>query len=1380
MMSVRNLILLSCAVSCGIASAATLDVTLIRTSGAPAVADGKFYGYRTSTQGPGDAAFKDALALAKDEHVPLVTIWSNEDCHYCDDFAEDLNANAKVVSSWLATNRAVCVYFKDKSGDYPPTKGHKPAACYDAYDFVYTTCGSRPVWPLVGFYYEKRDGTVVTWKHGNVSGKSFSWLRRNYGKWCEENGIGDDSEVFFAVGTTPADRLEAVPGVTTNVMVPIRRDVSVKNETFTLRAEFPDGTTVDQPVDFAAGSLVPKEDPVVRLTDGTHATGEVVTLKLLRNGSSVAENAITFVDEPENNPKNPLWFGERDIGDLAAGEWTMDRDLVLAKAQATGGSALTLIGGSLWCPDCVNVDAYLVDLPVFRNWATTSGIYCAAIDVTAFPKNGKTCLLSYEPTTVSDRYVNATVPPQERVQSGAGYLSRKMVPQTGNDGVNALAVTARNLNLATNSVENGGLCRPECLDPANTDTYSWKTGVPCFILQNDAGAIKGRLYQFSNVSPTDDSAAAAYVQRLEELRQLADDPTEELNKHWSTATTSDCELEADGGAAASTISAIDTSDFWRLAGLGNWMNVTFTVKGETGATDELNARLVLWRKEGETAERVSATAGNLATGFTLADREIESVAGVEYFIQLETLADSAAFALEHEGDSTVRYELTATAVADSGTVVFTKSADRVTEADAKKAGGTRRVWAPLARTGGASGETNVTVAIDRDLTTAFPDRYEIVNDTVTWADGEMGVKSVAIDVFDDANADGTQWLVLTVGDSSYTLTIVDNDKANVGKLSFSDAEPAPVKKGTVIAEEGSLVTLEVERINGASGDVGCEVKTTAGVFESAAELFWRSREAGAKPVKLRLPMLADCRAGKTVVSFASLDGITADSSTKSMTVQMVATNAPRFETDGVLLDLVRYCAVSRRIALINLAEGVTAKVAKLSGSVPSGVTVKLVDDVLQIDGTPTAAGAFEAVYQVSQTLNRKTTLGLTVRLAFTVTDVSKLDPSAPGANQSVAKSRTFGDQTVVDAKARRLTGILSNLTIPPTGKCSAKYKCSVGTVSLSAKGWSSHDPKTGELSAMLTVANKGYVLYVRARADGTVLYTLEDPEFEGVALDGQVALVWSADDPATEWLGYYVAAVDAPIAEACSGIVRAAGNPYLTMKMQTATLAKKGSMSYAGVLPDGQAFSGSGTLVREGLDMVILPVYYRTTKEFLTLAPQIKAGAPIKAVESGESILTWWTHAETVTNGSFEVCYARIAGSHYDATADLTETLSPTAKGHDLTAADAIDPIPVTFTSKTLTLDKTSAKDASARLTFTKSTGILSGSFKTVNSAGKAVTANFKGVALLDWGDGCPSCGELTWASGAFWYADTLSYEQGGRTKSLSVKCGDVFYIESN
>ena len=1368
----------------------------------------------TAAKGVWLADFVAATNAAFSTGTPIVLVASKSGCSHCAALKTDCEASS--FKSWMAEGRFYfCRVEKDAN---------------NAYSYISTAGGTSTkitefpmvslVWPkaasATAICFAGRSGRMLV---SAATGSLAAQLSASADKFFA--GYVEGPSARFAVGGTPSDRLEAQAGASVAVAVPLVRTNTSEDEKYELQFTLPGASAAETlPVAFAAGAAEPAEWPVVRTAAAVGAAGDEIALALVKDGQTVATSAIA-VAEREISPKNPLWIGERDAATLKPGEWTMDVDLALACAKTAEKPSLTLVGGSLWCPDCVNVDANLVETEVFRDWATARGVYCAALDVPAFPKGGETCLLTYTATSVSDRYVNATVPPQDRVQSGAGYLSRKGVTPDGDGGASASDVLARNLNLVTNSVTAGGLCRPECLDAANAQTGSWKTGVPCFLVRASDGRVVGRLDQFSNVSPTNTDAAAAYVQRLDELLALADDPTEELNAHWSTATTEDCAMSVRGGAATSTISAIDLSDYWRLTGRDRWTRTTIAVCGRIGdaplpvnaetsasvanadqsgssvdtgdngraaspmpplgnsATTENDVRLSLWKISNGKAEKVATAAGSLAAGVALPAQELSADATLDYFVQVEALASSAAFALERTGDSTAAYELTATSADDAGSLAFAAASATASEADAKKAGGALRVTVPVARTGGATGEASATLAVD-DASTAFPDRYRIVTDTVAWADGELGTKSFAVDVLDDANADGTQILRLVLDGAAdagaFALTILDNDKANVGKVAFADAEPALAKKGTIVAEEGTTVKIGVARTGGASGDVGCSIKATAGTFADAPAFAWKSRESGTQWAELTLPTLAACPSGKVTVSFDALDGIKADSSAKTITIQLIGADAPRFEASAQALDLTRYCAVSQEVAVASLADGAKAKVAKLSGSLPSGVTVKLVGDQLVISGTPSAkTGTFEAVYQVSQVEGRTTTPGLTIRVSFTVTDVAALDPSATGANPSVATKRVIPDMMVVDDESRRLVGLIANLTIPTTGRCTAKYKCAEGTLSFASTSWSGYDEESGALTATLTVSKKpDYALVVTAAADGGVTVALTDPAFEE-ELTAEAPEAWSKANPATAWVGRATATFATP-----SGDALALGSPIVTLKM-TDSLAKTGRMQYAGYLPSGQAFSGYGTLVEDGVDAALLPIYYRSSKDCLTAVLRIEANGAVQAVTAGADILPWWSHTEAIAEASGEVVYGQVLGSWIDAQQDLLDTVDPMATGHALVAGDEAlgEGVAVEITSTAAKLDAAEAKPVGATLSLNRTTGLVSGKFKTLDSAGKTVTAYYRAVLLPDWGDGCLSCGGTPWSLGAFWFSEKVTGDVNGKAKTVSVKVGDAVVIEA-
>lgn len=1311
-------------------------------------------------------SFTKCLAYSMSNSVPMVLFVGAADCGSCKQVDELIGSDVRFLNWKLAHPDFIYCSQKGKSKDsiavYLGNPRKYASAVSDelaaALDF---TNGS--VLPRVALYWpshtpdEKR--SFSCWKgympikvpKDDVIGQFVACLDEFFAEYA--------SITTFVAGETAGNRLEVLASATF-VDVPIKRTggISRTNSTSLVMSAL----AATNLIEWTTG----QDRAIVRVRLPEYlSVGDEIALEALGEDNAVQDRSVCKVVDPSGcTTRNPLWLGERDATTLRPGEWTMDCDLALSCARTDRSFVLNLVAGSLWCPDCVKTDRNFIETDVFRSWLEAKGVYCAEIDIPRLSSNGHTCLLTYDAASASDGYVRALtdgtdiVSEEMRMQSGTGYLSRK-----GISAVDAEAVLARNVALATNLVADGGLCPPG----------KARLGVPTFVVQNADGRIIGRFDRFASASPTNAASAAAYVRRLDEILALKDDPTEELNGHWSTATVDKCALGIRGGTVASTVSAVDLSDYWRLSGRDRWTRAAFSIRARSGETSGTNVTLNLWKVSDGKAEKVASQSGNIASGVSLPPQEVSADRSVDWFVQIEAAASSETFAIDRDGDSVVWYDLAVESVDASGEVAFAKASGVVSEADAKRAGGILRVLVPVVRTGGASGATNVTVTIGTE-STAMPDRYSVVADTVHWDDGEQGVKNVEVAVYDDGNADGTQSLVLWIGSSSFTLEIVDNDKANAGKLAFAEAEPAMAKKGVIIAQEGTRVRIGVARQDGASGDVACSVTASSGMFSGASEFAWASRASGVQWTELVLPMRSECASGKVTLSFDVLDGIKADPSARTLTVQLVDADAPRFAEASRSFDVVRYCAVSQTVAVLGVADGGRAKVAKLSGSLPSGIKVNLSGDAFVVSGVPTArGGVYEAVYQVLQTVGHRMQSGLTVRLTFNVTDLATLDPSAPGANLSIASRRTIPDIMLIDEENKRLVGIVSGLTVVPTGKCSAKYWCSEGTVSLSSRNWSGYDAETGTLTAVLTASRKSHSLTVMAFDDGNIEVSLSDPTF-GDTLIGAAPAAWSKANPATEWIGSCTAA----FADA-DGEALASGAPVITLQMSSSN-ARSGTMRYSGILPNGQTFSGSSVLVADGVDAALLPIYCRTGKSLMTAVLRIKANSATRAVGiPNDGVRPWWTFSEVVPEASSEVRYGTVAGSWISANANLLDTVDPAATGHDLVAIGAVGGIAVDISEKAVKLDAAAAKGIAAKLSLNRKTGLVSGSFRTLNAAGKTVTATYRGVMLPDWGDGCPTCGGVPWAMGAYWFTEKVIGEANGRPKTLNVKVGDMLYIEA-
>lgn len=1348
--------------------------------------------------------FAASLEYAQAHSAPLVLIWGNQSCDNCKSLHKVLgDSNLK---AWLAEHPVVTVSKHDpwdlrKYKNYAEWSKSWTADYRAAREWIGSTSGKEN-WdfPIVGIYWKLPDGTVKAKRFfvGRMSlmpNKTGKTLAEQFRRSLDADLASYRAGAEFLAGGSPCDRLEARAD-TRLVEVPLRRTLLTTNFMSRLIAVFPDGTSNVVDHVWEAGTdraLVP-----IAIPETAFASGESVSLRLTSDQDAIERlSTITFVESEEPTPKDPLWIGERDLGTLQAGEWTMDVELAKARAAARGRPALVLVGGSLWCPDCVKTDHYLVDTPEFKAWLKANDVSCAAIDIPNVAKaDMKTSLLTYEPYSTSDRYVSATTPNQERIQSGAGYLSRHMVPQEGNGETNATAVFARNLTLINCDTEHGGLCRPENVDGSNPETGPFKTGIPCLIVLRTDGTVAGRLYQFNNVSPANTNAVPAYLSRMDELVRLADEPMEEGNADWRTTGA---EL-ASSGAVAESLSAMDLADVYRLTSVNNWMRGTVCVKSDetppvAAYGTEKNVRLsVLKIRDGQVVERQVAE-GNVFAGVTL-DVVCDDPTA-EWFVEVRGLDVSKTFLLERADASTTSYSLTAALASPPSSIAFAGTGLSVNE---KSAG---RLAIPLMRGNGAAGSVTARVELDQELTTAEAATFAWNDSDVTWADGDASTGYVYLEILNDAVWDGPRKVALrltgvtgpcapTLAESNlvYVVSVVEDDKRTVGRLAITRTSPALAKKGVVVIRENATLAIGVTREKGSSGAAAVELKTTAGLLSSNRLEWAHADRTATKVVDLSVPSLSSLGAKRSLtVSLAAPETAPIDKARKSLTVEVVAADAPGFETDEVAYQLRRYVAFEKRLAVCEW-QGGQLVLTRRAGSLPSGISARLERNgsmiELVLSGTPTKVQSCTAVYQVSEKrpgvnpTKVVTTHGTTVRLSLSVLSVVAAGAGGPALNPSVATSRTFSDQRIVDATNRRLAGLLT-FTVPVTGKVSAKYRGPRGSVSFSAKRWDSCDEETGLLTTALQ-SSKGYALTVRARADGTLEYDFAD-ENEGLVVTGRQAFRtnWGSANKATAWKGRY--SVDCPPISILSGVETnvPTGDAWMTMNISSSTALKKGTVAYAGRLPNGASFSGSATLVKSEFDSAFLPVLVRTSSDFFTAVAEIEkdAAATYLAQDEHRVMLAadgadaFWRHLAPVAalpDEAFEVALG-LYGGYYrsDENLELCARTEDRFAGLPLwfLSGGMIDEVACAVSEKKVSVMSGAANPSKLKMSFTRSTGVVTGSF-----AG----SSWAGILLPGWG-GCGACspGEVhrPLVVGSHWRTVKVPYvTTAGKKKSQSVKRG--------
>ncbi len=1461
--------------------------------------------------------FEVCKKYADDNGIPLLAVWSNHGCVHC--WYTDVVFVQPEFVAWQKTHDAgkiICCYMAGGDDNIDQTNSKViDELGSNAYNWMWHKGGTTiNSYPFVVLWWKKEgvnrrmDGDTFC-KGSASSALNFTeatiptrvvnvenMLSTVFAKWKAQDPYSGGTTT---IEETEGNRLEADAG-TTEVSFELTRseDASAIATNNIVSLIGPDGVEAEEVVvEWGAGET--SKTVTVDVTKVTFTEGGQQAKVVVKDadGTPQGTNSITYVEE-ENSAYNPLWIGERRASAtrdalpvLDWGEWTMDIDVATQKVAAAEGDAYTLvdISGSLWCPDCANLERNFTSKVDgegrnrFSEWAKAKQVAFVALDIPSFTTN---TVESTRPTLLSRKAYSSTlarareypasgadpVLTNAMLRSGLGYLTRKGVSDE-----EALAVLERNRLLVSKNTAEGGFHRPE-------DSNAYRTGVPVFVMLRKDGSVAARLTRFASVSPMANANWDNIIKRFDELIEIAkakegEPHYEDIENNDATSTT--LAFKANGGSGEGEISHSDFQDVFELEGVGGNALQKVTVTGEVDAVVSVQF-VKINPATGKSQSVGSAVSGRLSDGvsleqtFTEAGRYFVKVSGGDiasgsFAVESETAGNFASFEISGtvvlvpqeekaigaapEGsdkvtmrvvkDQMYRIEgLKAAEVADvfdlqdpadPYNLFYTAKASGDVPVTTAYKGGTvtHQKWVPgtigfvvagksvketagsvsvaLARIGGRSGDVTVRVSLDEEKTTLYNSeggaRFEFAGPIeLTWADGSNGSTNVVVTVLDDARFDGGGVVALKLekvldenGDTVLTTTgfelaVSDNDSQSAGKAAFTRAEPFFSKKTTVYAKESEGATVYVERVEASDGKVTVKVDATNGATLEIGgvetdTVTWENHRYAEQAVKV-----TGLAAGtsSTLTLKNPTDGLKVLSSASKVTVVAVADDAPAFATDRATAEFYRF-VTKREVYPVTLAGGgAGAKLSfvKLSGTLPAGLKAEWDEEAsaLAIAGAATAkAGLYTVVYQAVQQVGSTKTPGLTIELAIAVTDPTDVASSPETANPSVAKARTFKDVPVVNDVNRRLAGVLQ-VTIPTKGNVSAKYSCESGVISMSAKGWDDFSPATKDLHAT-AVGKNGFSLEVICEADGDVTLSVSDPMYPGVSLDSDVdsSSQWSKASPATAWKGYYtVALVPSKFDEVRPGLAPR-GNGFLTLKMDTAAACSAGKVTWAGMLPNGAAVSGSSilSLPRGEATWARLPIFKASSTDALSVLAKVRANAAAdeetRAVLSADGVDSCWEHVEK--DASFEADYIvdfGVFGGLYSTAVDLAvccqenyETTSPKLK------IDSIEAGTVVVGSKSLKLNGVTAE---MTLRLTLATGVVAGSSAPAfDSAGNPIKASWKGVILQGWGPGCGCSpgGEgivyLPFMNGA-WFAEEKIKNEAG--KSLKVKRGGQAIIE--
>lgn len=1508
----------------------TTDLMAIRSARTEEVKPGKWH-----------ADLNKARAYAEANGMPLVAVWSNGDfCSHCVLFEGAVTSPAFV--KWMATS-GIVFYFglvddgalnadhsfgtgpspdgqegykgtsyywcRMRNGDYDPNRSKSwpyvrfywPKGGVDVFYSGGSVCGEGKIdgFPcmydddfialnkaMLGDYYQA--GDYRTYNPGGrhviefISDKTIG-VFRNYSPVPSysggEFGVPDAKtypEAGLQIEREPLIDDLIVPLVRTNST--IAANIATNNIVY----QYPSGEQGSLRVVWAKNET--QKDVAIPVSAAKLAGDDKYITIVLRDQDNKKKGVIyaEVVDAVANSPKNPLAPGERTIDTLKPGEWTMDIGVATNAVKQWGSDAYTLVlvGGSLWCQDCKNMDANLFGREEFKAW-TTSGkkVALVALDTSRDETNDRT-LLTRIMGKASGVYV-----------SGAPYISRKGLSTS----------TAAKVYSRIRAMVSGKFNK---LEPKN----AFRPGVPTVYVLRSDGSIAGRVQQFAEKSQT--AWNENYLKRLDELLAMTSDSDEEQND--SIKTTPEFVSARNRKGLTRTLSFVDQQDCYRIDAPKGSV-VSFSISGTANTTNVLSIL-------DATGSVLATASGMLSSGVEIPGFTLESdvtFARVSYPVDRHEYPLDSYYALTKDGSTVSSYTLKSDSVlAPSETETLWEIADGIAEVTmslielceykftglvwddtaeglankewleyddvhdvytAKDTGAATlhvkengegklvfgyQLWTPgevafsldkwtvkergdgeednyeysisVQRIGGVSGVAEAEIYLLPAESAAIMDDPTFIwtgdGKKFKWNEGENAAQTVGITIRSNTFADGAQKLVFglyatTDSDSrvserlgKFTLTITDNDQAVPGKMALKTHGGAAIPSGRVIvAKGGSTLKLGVVRIEGADGMISGELLVDGA---AVGKVEWAGRESSEKTVDVTLPAYSASGSNVCRIVLAGDDGSVVDYANKQLTVKIIPTDAAEFVKDSCEKTMYRYVATDighlidipvKKSSLVD-ESGSKVNVVKISGSLPPGLEWGFSDALgdaggIYVLGIPTKAGFYSSTYQVVEDGNA----GSTVQISITVVD--SVDASAATSasyNPYLATTRTISDIMVIDQVNKRLSGLLT-LTVPRSGRLSARYRAFDGdTVSLMSTRWLKCD--NGDFSTVLYPTDDDavgeYKLSVVAKADGTV-----DVEFSNGDINMQCtipAVQWSEDNPASMWSGYYTVSVPQTADSAHAAF--AAGDGYMTLRMTAQGAIASGKMTYAGLLANGKAYSGTGVLSDTGDGKTVwLPIIHLATSDRMSGVLSIGGDDAYRKVFPADGVDMRWSHTEVSADASYEEKLEPF-GCIYDADADLVGCCVDTFNTHELTFFAIPDDMPATAgfsrgfpngwdatdmgvkvmksggVNAIKLTNPTAAKNAPGALVFSfnRTTGLVQGSLKLSFADSSSVTASFRGVVMPGWGTAeCNTCSDGSleaikrpFSSGTCWFNDTFNYtDEKSRARTLSVKRGCPFSI---
>ncbi len=425
-----------------------------------------------------------------------------------------------------------------------------------------------------------------------------------------------------------------------------------------------------------------------------------------------------------------------------------------------------------------------------------------------------------------------------------------------------------------------------------------------------------------------------------------------------------------------------------------------------------------------------------------------------------------------------------------------------------------------------------------------------------------------------------------------------------------------------------------------------------------------------------------------------------------------------------------------------VAKGQKVAIKITGGKLPKGLSLAwdAATSSVIIKGKTTATGTFNFTYKVTvkNSTGKKVISTESTRAVLTVASPKTVNPFYATAFTTSVPLYVTDEWGV--------TTLSSAIQVVQTTKkgLSAK-RFNGGTTSFSGK-WTKFDQESGLLSS--SIKSGKVTLKASLTLDGLLTVSIG-------ATSGAVSIASGY----ARFAGAYT--VSMPVAESTAWYYTF-GAGYLTLKSGTMN-AGKGTVTYAGALPNGVAVSGSAFLGvdPEDADYALLPIYKRSTrklsdgkkkvtaKDDLAAVLRIRANGEllyddsekVRVVLSPTGVKSTWKRTTGAQENAL-VATMDVFGGYYVPGKELSDWLAIFGLG--------------TEDSLVVTVD---GEEVQATWNFNKATGVLTGKAKTKIDR-RTVIASFKGVVTPGWLDcGCGDEEQVVrpFATGTFFYSSRVN-----------------------